>query len=205
MKNKVLTATEFLKAGDATLKKLIERYGPCTLFDDSSLRHQSHFHVLIWAIINQQLSVQSARAIENKLLARLSAANFSEPAISVLTDVELAACGLSKQKIKYIRALCNACLTKSIVLETMPEMDNTDIADCLIQLPGIGPWSVDMFLIFSLGRLDVLPLGDLALRKSFARHYRLPEQPATQDYLAIAEHWHPYETIASWYLWAAVD
>ena len=84
-------------------------------------------------------------------------------------------------------------------------MDNTQIAEHLIELPGIGPWTVDMFLMFSLGRLDVLPLGDLALRKAFALHYPLPEKPATDDYLAIAEPWHPYETIASWYLWASVD
>ena len=72
-------------------------------------------------------------------------------------------------------------------------------------LPGIGRWSVHMLLMFSLGRLDVLPLGDLALRKSIAQHYALPDKPAIADYHAVAERWRPYRTISSWYLWAAVD
>jgi DNA-3-methyladenine glycosylase II len=125
--------------------------------------------------------------------------------INALSDEQLAACGLSKQKIRYLRALCLAGQTKSIPLDNMHTMDNCQIADCLIQLPGIGPWTIDMFLMFSLGRLDVLPLGDLALRKSFALHYSLPEIPTTEDYLNIARRWHPYESIASWYLWASVD
>jgi len=205
MQKKIQAASRHLKKVDATLKKLIEEHGPCTLFDGSSLLHRSHFHVLVWAIINQQLSVKSAKAIENKLLAKLATDNFNEKIINALSDEELAACGLSKQKIRYIRALCHASLTKSIPLATIDKMDNKQISDCLIQLPGIGPWTVDMFLMFSLGRLDVLPLGDLALRKSFARHYPLPKQPTMTDYLAVAERWHPYESIASWYLWAAVD
>lgn len=205
MQKKVQLATQHLKQADATLKKLIDNHGPCTLFDGSSLLHHSDFHVLVWAIINQQLSVKSARAIENKFLAKLSTDNFNQKSIDALNNDELAACGLSKQKIRYLRALCHASQTKTIPLQTMHKMKNAQIADCLIQLPGIGPWTIDMFLMFSLGRLDVLPLGDLALRKAFAKHYPLPEQPTTDDYLAIAECWHPYESIASWYLWAAVD
>lgn len=205
MQIKVQAATRFLIKNDATLKKLIEKHGPCTLFDDGSLTHRSDFHVLVWAIINQQLSVKSARAIEMKLLAKLQDENFNQRSIDVLNDEALSACGLSRQKIRYIRALCQASKTKSIPLDSMHQMDNRQIGECLIQLPGIGPWTIDMFLMFSLGRLDVLPLGDLALRKSFALHYSLPEQPGTDDYLAISTHWHPYESIASWYLWMAVD
>jgi len=90
-------------------------------------------------------------------------------------------------------------------LQRLSELDNERVFDVLSALPGIGPWTVDMFLMFSLGRLDVLPLGDLALRKSIEHHYRLPDKPALQDYHAIAERWRPYRTISSWYLWAAVD
>jgi len=205
MQKKVLAATLHLKKVDATLKKLIDKHGICTLFDDSSLLHRSHFHVLVWAIINQQLSVKAAKAIENKLLTKLSTDNFNEQIINALSDDELAVCGLSKQKIRYLRALCHASLTDTIPLRGMHTMNNQEIHDSLIQLPGIGPWTIDMFLMFSLGRLDVLPLGDLALRKSLALHYTLPEKPTTEDYLAIAECWHPYESIASWYLWLAVD
>ena len=80
-----------------------------------------------------------------------------------------------------------------------------DVFEALTALRGIGPWTVDMFLMFSLGRLDVLPLGDLALRKSIERHYDLPARPAIEDYHAVAEAWRPYRTVSSWYLWAAVD
>lgn len=205
MQKKILTATRFLKKSDATLKKLIDKHGPCTLFDGSSLLHRSDFHVLVWAIINQQLSVKSARAIENKLLAKLPTDNFNENSIDALTNNELADCGFSKQKIRYLNALCHASRTKSIPLGSMHKMDNQQITDCLIQLPGIGPWTIDMFLMFSLGRLDVLPLGDLALRKAFALHYPLPKDPTHDDYLAIAKYWRPYESIASWYLWLSVD
>lgn len=205
MQKKVLAATRFLQKSDATLKKLIDKHGPCTLFDDSSLLHRSDFHVLVWAIINQQLSVKSARAIENKLLAKLADDNFNQKSIDALTDNELAACGLSKQKIRYLRALCQASQTKSIPLDSMHKMDKTQIADSLVQLPGIGPWTIDIFLMFSLGWLDVLPLDDLVLRNSFARHYRLLERPGIDDYPTIAKRWHPYESITSGYLWLDVD
>ena len=205
MQKTVLTAIRHLKNADATLKKLIETQGSCTLFDNNSLLHRSHFHVLVWAIINQQLSVKSAQAIENKLLTKLGEDNFKQQSIDALSDDELAACGLSKQKIRYLRALCNAQQTKIIRLDVIHKMSNTEIVDNLIQLPGIGPWTIDMFLMFSLGRLDVLPLGDLALRKALKQHYPLPEDPGTDDYLKIAKCWHPYESIASWYLWSSVD
>ena len=205
MHKTVLTAIRHLKKADATLKKLIETQGACTLFDNNSLLHRSHFHVLAWAIINQQLSVKSAQAIENKLLTKLGEDNFKQQSIDALSDDELAACGLSKQKIRYLRALCNANQKKTIRLDVIHEMSNAEIADNLIQLPGIGPWTIDMFLMFSLGRLDVLPLGDFALRKAFKQHYPLPENPCTDDYLKIAKCWHPYESIASWYLWSSVD
>ena len=205
MQKKVLAATQHLKKADATLKKLIDKHGVCTLFDNSSLLHRSHFHVLVWAIINQQLSVKSAKAIENKLLTKLSTDNFNEQIINALGDDELAGCGLSKQKIRYLRALCHASQTKLIPLENIQEMDNEQVSDCLIQLPGIGPWTVDMFLMFSLGRLNVLPLGDLALRKALAQHYSLPDKPTTEDYLKVTKSWQPYESIASWYLWASID
>ncbi|MDH5612731.1 MAG: DNA-3-methyladenine glycosylase 2 family protein [Gammaproteobacteria bacterium] len=205
MQKKVLLAIQHLKKADTTLKRLIEKHGPCTLFDDNSLMQRSQFHVLVWAIINQQLSVNSARAIENKLFAKLSADDFDQNSIAALCDDELATCGLSRQKIRYIRALSHACQEKLIHLDRLHKMNNEQISETLIKLPGIGPWTIDMFLMFSLGRLDVLPLGDLALRKSFIQNYPLPEQPGRDDYLKIARCWHPYETIASWYLWMAVD
>ena len=196
--------SELLKS-DPVMAELIEQHGPCTLFSKNSLVHKPHFHVLVWAIINQQLSVASASSIETKLSKQVQSEIFGLESIDRLEDQQLAACGLSRQKIRYMRALCDSIESGLINLEQLSGLENEAIADALMSLPGIGPWTVDMFLMFSLGRLDVLPLGDLALRKSIEQHYALPGNPAMRDYHAVAERWRPYRTISSWYLWAAVD
>ena len=205
MQKALRTAESALQNSDPVIARLIESHGPCTLFSENSLVHKPHFHVLVWAIINQQLSVASARSIENKLARLLQADTFEFEAMQSLQDRQLASCGLSKQKISYIRTLCRSVESGEIRLERMARLDNAQVFEALTVLRGIGPWTVDMFLMFSLGRLDVLPLGDLALRKSIAHHYELPEQAAIDDYHAIADRWRPYRTVSSWYLWAAVD
>lgn len=205
MEKRLLAAIQHLSKADPVIKNLIRQHGPCTLFEKNSLWHKPRFHVLCWAIINQQLSVRSAQSIENKLLNRLSAELFELGDMQSLENSELASCGLSRQKIRYIRALCEAVQTGQLALEEMEHEDNETVSTHLSALPGIGPWTVDMFLIFSLGRLDVLPLGDLALRKAISLQYSLPEKTPMGKYHAIASAWQPYQTIASWYLWASVD
>jgi DNA-3-methyladenine glycosylase II len=205
MQKALRTAENALSMSDPVIASLIEQHGPCTLFSENSLIHKPHFHVLIWAIINQQLSVASARSIEIKLAALLQSETFDAEALQDLQDNQLSSCGLSRQKIRYLRALSDAVNGGVINLRRLAGMENERVIDMLTALPGIGPWTVDMFLMFSLGRLDVLPLGDLALRKSIEHHYALPDKPAIQDYHAIAEKWRPYRTVSSWYLWAAVD
>ena len=205
MEKRLVVAIEHLRKADPVIKQLIARHGPCTLYDDNSLMHQSKFHVLVWAIINQQLSVQSARSIETKLLARLSSKRFEPEAILTLKEQELSACGLSRQKIRYLRTLSGLVQAKQLMLEDLDDESNASITNILTKITGIGPWTVDMFLIFSMGRLNVVPLGDLALRKSLTLHYHLPDKVTLNEYQAIAETWHPYQTIASWYLWLAVD
>ncbi|MBT8128488.1 MAG: DNA-3-methyladenine glycosylase 2 family protein [Gammaproteobacteria bacterium] len=205
MQKALRTAENVLQNSDPVIARLIDRHGPCMLFSDNSLVHKPHFHVLVWAIINQQLSVASARSIENKLAKLLQAETFELEAMHSLRDRQLASCGISKQKISYIRTLCRSVGSGEIRLEKLARQENEQVFEALTTLRGIGPWTVDMFLMFSLGRLDVLPLGDLALRKSIAHHYELPEQAALDQYHAIADRWRPYRTVSSWYLWAAVD
>ena len=205
MQNTVRTAEKALSNADSVLAKLIERHGPCTLFEENSLVHKTPYHVLVWAIINQQLSVASASSIERKLKALLQNEDYEVNAIDVCTDQALSACGLSRQKIRYLRALSTAVIEEEIQLHKFDQLGNDDIANILTTIPGIGPWTVDMFLMFSLGRLDVLPLGDLALRKSIALHYELPADASFEAYHQVANLWRPYRTISSWYLWAAVD
>lgn len=205
MENKLVVAISHLRKADPVINRLIARHGPCTLYNDNSLIHQSKFHVLAWAIINQQLSVKSAQSIESKLLAKLSSGRFEPRAILALKEQELSACGLSRQKIRYLRVISSALLKNKTLLDDLDDDDDETITKTLTEFPGIGPWTADMFLMFSLGRMNVLPLGDLALRKSFALHYTLPEQATLHEYHAIADAWQPYRTIASWYLWAAID
>jgi len=205
MQQKIRKAENILRRSDPVMARLIERHGPCTLFAADSLIRMPRFHVLVWAIINQQLSVRAARSIELKLLALHPGDCFDRRRISRLDDSLLAGCGLSRQKIRYLRSLCDAVESGLLSLAGLDRMENTAIADLLLKLPGIGPWTVDMFLMFSLGRLDVLPLGDLALRNAFALHYPLPLRPVVDDYHAIADAWRPYRSVSSWYLWAAVD
>ena len=205
MQKSLRAAEKHLSDIDPVIARLIQQHGPCTLFDDNSLVHKPRFHVLVWSIINQQLSVASARSIENKLLALHTTDYFERKTIEKHSDQALAGCGISRQKIRYIRSLCAAITDKSLDLNSIHTIDNKQISEILSTLPGIGPWTVDMFLMFALGRLDILPLGDLALRKAFALHYPLPQSPATDDFHAIADRWKPYRSVSSWYLWAAVD
>lgn len=205
MQKAIRKAESELRMSDPVMAELIEHHGPCTLFSRNSLVHKPHFHVLVWAIINQQLSVASAESIEKKLSRLVQSETFDLESIRQPGDEQLAACGLSRQKIRYLRALVDAIELGDIDLEAIADLDNAGIFEVLSALPGIGPWTVDMFLMFSLGRLDVLPLGDLALRKSIEHHYRLPDKPVIEDYHAVADRWRPYRTVSSWYLWAAVD
>lgn len=205
MENSVFAAIKHLSNVDPVIKQLIKKHGPCTLFEDNSLIHKPHFHVLLWAIINQQLSVASAKAIEKKLSSLLNNEIFKQKAVSRLSDEQLSSCGLSRQKIRYLKELCAAINRGEIQLNKLGQEDNDIITKTLSPVIGIGPWTIDMFLMFSLGRLNVLPLGDLALRKSIAQQYALPDQATIEDYQKIAECWQPYQSIASWYLWAAVD
>jgi DNA-3-methyladenine glycosylase II len=205
MKSQIAKAEQHLRNADPVMAGLIDIHGHCTLFSANGLTQKSGFHALAWAIINQQLSVASARSIENKLLQLHTKNEFTARTINQLDDDQLAACGLSRQKIRYLRALCNAVKRGELDLEALVDTNDVDVAKKLIALPGIGPWTVDMFLMFSLGRLDVLPLGDLALRKSFNRHYTINNPGRYEEYEQLALRWQPYRTVASWYLWASVD
>lgn len=205
MQKAIRKAENRLQMSDPVIASLIEQHGPCTLFSENSLIHAPHFHVLAWAIINQQLSVASARSIENRLSKLLQSKIYELELIKALDDQQMASCGLSRQKIRYLRVLCDSVDSGRTDLEKLAKKDNEQVFDALTALTGIGPWTVDMFLMFSLGRLDVLPLGDLALRKSIEHHYEMPDKPVIQDYHAIADRWRPYRTVSSWYLWAAVD
>lgn len=190
-----------LKRSDPTLAALIRRIGRCTLMQAP----KPHFHTLVWAIINQQLSVKAALTIERRLLETLQCDVVRPEHFHGKRQTQLRRCGLSGAKARYILEAARRVRSGALDLQALESLDDAGAADRLMALPGVGRWTADMVLMFSLGHLDVLPLGDLALRKSIQMHYGLPEADMPDACLAVAEAWRPYRSIASWYYWAAVD
>ncbi len=201
----VKRAQKHLGENDRVMAALIAQYGPCTMFENHALLHKPPFHVLVWAIINQQLSVASAASIEQRLLSLHQGRRFQPGTLQKLSDRELRQCGLSRQKIRYLRALCEAVHKHRLCLHTLHDRSDDEIADILIKIPGIGPWTIDMFLMFALARLDVLPLGDLALRRAITQQYAINPSRQINELENIAQGWQPFRSIASWYLWCTVD
>lgn len=198
--NIVKTARRHLRSTDSVMARLVERYEPHIL---SSAKAQPRYHALVRAIINQQLSVKAGRTIEKRLQEKQGGRYFKAEQLLKLKDTVLRECGISHNKIRYIHTLSRAVVSGELNFRKLAQQDDDGVRDTLTQYPGIGRWSADIFLITSLRRLDVLPLGDLVLRRSMQRHYRLPDEADQEKYLTIAEAWRPYRTVASYYLWAA--
>jgi len=198
---KIRKAERYLQQADPVLAGIMQRHGPCTLMRDP----RPHFHTLVWAIINQQLSVKAAQTIQQRLQQHLATDLFRPEHFYRVHERSLRRCGLSGAKIRYIREIARRVRCGELDLEQLDHLNDEQVSVLLMDLPGIGRWTADMLLMFSLGRLDILPIGDLALRKSIRLHYGLPEQAGFDRYLELAEQWRPYRTIASWYYWAAVD
>jgi DNA-3-methyladenine glycosylase II len=164
-----------------------------------------HFHTLVWAIINQQLSVKAAQSIERRLLARLRTEIVEPRHFLRVRDQSLRECGLSAAKVRYIREAGRKVRSGELNLTALESVDDETAAQQLMQLPGVGRWTADMLLMFSLGHLDILPAGDLALRRSIRLQHNMANDASVQEYLQLAERWRPYRSVASWYFWAAVD
>jgi len=159
------------------------------------------FKSLIKYIIYQQLSIQSAKAIYTRFLDLFN--NKPTPTtLNVIKDVILKDIGISKQKINYIKEITKYFLNHNIDFHSLT---NKEVSDKLIQIKGIGPWTIDMFLMFTLYRTDILPIGDLGIKKGFKILYNLDELPTDQFMIKKSKKWNPYESIASMYLWKIVD
>lgn len=201
----IIEGERYLSSHDDKLAKLIDRHGHCTLYDDGSLFQKPYFHTLVWAIINQQLSVASARSIEARLSRLHTDNDFCAETIKSFDDRQLRECGLSRQKIRYIRALCDATTIGSLDLDEVSLLETEQIAARLSIMPGIGPWTIDMFNMFAVGKLDILPLGDLALRQAIENTYGFDFKANSEAIYELTDNWKPYRTIASWHLWYTVD
>jgi DNA-3-methyladenine glycosylase II len=190
-----------LKRVDPVLAQVIEAVGPCRI----QLRTEgSHYQALVRSIIYQQLSGKAAGTI----LARFSALYGGTPephAVLATTDEQLRAVGLSRQKIGYLRDLSSKVLSGALPLDAVHDMDDDDLIEHLVQVKGIGRWTAQMFLMFRLGRRDVLPELDLGIQNAIRRAYRKRKRPAPKDVRKIGAKWSPHSTVACWYLWRSLD
>jgi len=186
-----------LRTADPIMRAVIRRAGPFRL----DLRHD-RFHALALAIVSQQISGKAARSVWEKL--KTIAAPLSAERIRQLSVDELRVAGLSRQKASYILDLATHVTEGRLKLNRMGRLSDDAVTESLVAVKGIGVWTAQMFLIFSLGRLDVLPHGDLGVRMAIQKLYGLDELPDRETCHRIAEPWRPYASIATWYCWRSL-
>ena len=196
-------AIRHLGEADATLRDLMVEIGG---FDLELRSEQTPFEALLRSIVYQQLSGHAAGSILNRILAMYGDVYPEPQQLLNTSEDELRACGLSRSKIRAARDLAKRTANGLLPNSTdIASMDDDQIVDAFVTVFGIGPWTVEMLLIFHLGRPDVLPVNDLGVRRGFMVSYgteALPEPAALKEY---GERWRPYRSVASLYLWRAAD
>lgn len=192
-------ARRHLSRRDGVLKQIIKQVGPCTLQFNAD-----HFALLARSIISQQISTKAAVSISAKLLERLGKKGLTPRAILAQSDEMLRGAGLSAAKVKYLRDLSTQVISGSVLFKGIHEKPDEEVIAHLLPVKGIGRWTAEMFLIFSLGRLDVLPVDDLGFRVGVQRQYGFKEQPKKLEMQELGESWRPYRTIATWYIWRSL-
>jgi len=195
-------ALEHLSKNDPVIKLLIETY-PAPTFE----KHKNYYQELVDSIIGQQLSVSAARAIETRFKALFND-QFPTPEQILEVDIErLRAVGFSRPKARYVQDLAQKILDGEVQFDTIDDLSNDEIIAELTKVKGIGEWTVHMFLMFCMARLDVLPVGDLGIRNGVTKLYELDHQATSDDVHMIADtqNWRPYESVASWYVWQSLE
>ena len=198
-------AVSYLRESDATLAKLIDRVGP---FRMELKGASSLFDVLAEAIVYQQLHARAAASIYARVRALIPRTRglAAARALADVSDEALRGAGLSRSKLLALRDLAAKTLDGHVpTLAKARRMDDEAIIEHLTDVRGIGRWTVQMLLMFCLGRPDVLPVGDYGIRKGFAVAFRKREMPTPADVEKRGERWRPYRSVASWYLWRAAE
>jgi DNA-3-methyladenine glycosylase II len=196
-------AVRHLKATDPVLAEIIVRVGPCRweLRPASSL-----FEALLQAIIYQQLHAKAASNIHSRVLALMPGGAADPAALLALSDEALRGAGLSRAKLAAIRDLAAKAVGGALPsIDEAHALTDDELVERLTAVRGIGPWTVHMLLIFRLGRPDVLPTGDFAIRKAFQVSWRKRKEPKPEALEKHARSWRPWRSVASWYLWRSLD
>lgn len=192
-------AITHLKKADKILSAIITRVGPYKI-----VYREPTFQALARAIVFQQLNGNAARTIYGRL-EEAAGGEINPEAIQNLSVGEMRRAGLSKQKIAYIRDLAEHALSGKLDFARLQQMSDEEVIAALTDIKGIGEWTAHMFLIFALRRPDVLATGDLGVRTAVQRAYRKRKLPSPKEMEKIAESWHPYRSVACWYLWRSLE
>lgn len=195
-------AEKHLAKNDASLAPVIKTSGPCRISP-----HTDHYGELVSSIVGQQLSTKAAATIWKRVLDLFGSKMPAPAQLIKVEDQKLRDAGLSWAKVKYVKDLAQHVLDKRLDLDHISTMPNEQLIEQLTAVKGLGEWSAHMFMMFGLGRLDVLPVGDLGIKKAIMNLYGLKQMPDAARIITIANknNWHPYESIASWYLWQSLD
>jgi DNA-3-methyladenine glycosylase II len=192
-------AINHLKKSDPVMRSIIEQVGACRMeFGEPT------FHNLAEAIVYQQLNGKAAVTIF-KRFTDAAGSPVTAKGILKLSEQQLRAVGLSKQKSSYLRDLAAKTESGLLNFDKLHTMEEADIIEHLTQVKGIGIWTAHMFLMFTLRRPDVLPTGDYGIQVAIKKHYRKRKLPKPRDMEKIARAWSPYRSIACWYLWRSLD
>ncbi|MEA2309750.1 MAG: DNA-3-methyladenine glycosylase [Thermoleophilaceae bacterium] len=197
--------TRHLRRKDPVMRELIKRIGKVDPEGRRRGRPADAYGALLRSIVGQQLSTKAARSIYGRV-AGLYGDRTPSPQELLDTDREtLRGAGLSRAKVEYMRSLAEHVLSGELELDRLDELPDEEVSAALTAVKGLGQWTADMFLIFHMGRPDVLPVGDLGVRNAARAVYELKELPTAPELTAIAEPWRPHRSLASLYLWRSLD
>jgi DNA-3-methyladenine glycosylase II len=192
-------AVDHLSKSDAILAAIIARVGPCKM----TYREPS-FEMLARAIVFQQLSTKAATTIYGRL-EEAAGGPLTPESIQNLSVGEMRRAGLSRQKLGYIRDLAEHALSGKVDFARLPSMSDEEVIETLTDIKGVGVWTAHMFLMFSLRRPNILPVGDLGVRMAIQKAYKKRKMPTPKQIEQIAKAWHPYCSYAAWYLWRSLE
>ncbi|MCB9448735.1 MAG: DNA-3-methyladenine glycosylase 2 family protein [Flavobacteriales bacterium] len=187
-----------LSGQDPVMARLITEIGPC------ALKKRDPYRALLGSIVSQQLSTKAADTIWKRMMEvighDLSADNILKYSVE-----DFRSAGLSNAKASWVLDLSDRVIRGAVDLNAFDTLDDDAVKKELLNLKGIGSWTADMFLMFSLNRLDILPVGDVGIQRAIRVHYGLKSRPSERTMVRIARNWQPYRTVACWYLWQSLD
>ncbi|MDP9266066.1 MAG: DNA-3-methyladenine glycosylase [Chloroflexota bacterium] len=197
-------AVAHLRAADPVMRALIDRIGELDIGARRRGRPPDPFGSLLRSVVGQQLSVLAARSIFARIVELAGGRSPTPEQLLELSDAQLRAAGLSGQKIVYVRDVAKHVLAGELDLRALRRMTDEEIVERITAVKGLGRWTAEMFLMFHLGRPDVLPVGDLGIRRAVERAYQQPDLPSARHLMRIGEPWRPHRTLACLYLWESL-